>query len=84
MKLNRGILLRYVLGECSAQESRKIESAYFANPELLNRLNLVTDELVAAYVAGKMSASLRNRFERCLESKPFIRQKVEKAQSQSE
>jgi hypothetical protein len=79
MKPERDLLIRYILGECDAHECRKVESAYFADRVLLRQLNGLTEEMVNAYVANSMSPVLRKRFERCLELKPHIKKRVDRA-----
>ena len=44
-------------------------------------MTAVTDELVSLYVTDSMSSPLRKRFEHCLQIKPYLRQKVDRARA---
>ena len=81
MKLPKQMLMRYILGTCTKEEQRRVESAYFADPAVLRSMTAVTDELVNLYVTDSMSSPLRKRFEHCLQIKPYLRQKVDRARA---
>jgi hypothetical protein len=78
---NDQLLLRYLLGELSDQESAELEGQYFANTDTFEHLCALEDELIDRYVRGELSVRDRERFEKRFLSSPKHRQKIEFARS---
>ena len=57
---------QYLLGDVPASQESELEAAYFQDPDLLERMELVKDDLADDYAAGRLSAADRERFERRL------------------
>ena len=57
---------QYLLGDLSAAQESELEAAYFADSELLARVELARDDLADDYGAARLSAADREKFERRL------------------
>jgi hypothetical protein len=57
---------RYLLGDISAADASDLEAAFFGDPELLTRVELMRDDLADDYAAGRLSEEDRGKLERCL------------------
>jgi hypothetical protein len=70
---NRNIdkmLERYLLGGLSEEESDRIERQYFADPDFLDELMAVEDDLLDEYARGELQGPQREQFERRLLATP--------------
>ncbi|MGE0363169.1 MAG: hypothetical protein AB7H93_20450 [Vicinamibacterales bacterium] len=56
-------LRRYLLGQLAQPDADAIEAAYFADPDLVARLDDLDDDLARAYLAGALSPADRAAFE---------------------
>jgi hypothetical protein len=56
-------VFNYLLGELPEEEQLKIEEQYVSDKELQERLLIVEDELIDAYVGNELGESQRERFE---------------------
>jgi hypothetical protein len=56
-------LIRYLLGTASPEEEAEIEESLFVEPGLHDELLATTDDLIRAYLVGKLPADDRKRFE---------------------
>ena len=74
-------LVRYLLGELSGEERDQLEARYLGNAELHEELVAVEDELIYAYVGGRLSPSQSASFERFFLKTPERRSRVEFARS---
>jgi tetratricopeptide (TPR) repeat protein len=74
-------LVRYLLGELSGEERDQLEAEYLGNAELHEELVAVEDELIYAYVGGRLSPSQSPSFERFFLQTPERRSRVEFAHS---
>ena len=74
-------LVRYLLGELSEQERDQLESEYLGNSESHDQLVAAEDELIYAYVGGRLSHSQSISFERFFLQTPERRSRVEFARS---
>jgi hypothetical protein len=54
----------YLLGDLSDEDRKALEAAYFGDPDLLVRMELVEHDLADEYVAGRMPFPDRAKFER--------------------
>ena len=77
----RAVIERYLLGEMSEDEQTQFEDSYFANPDLLQRVQEDRSELIDAYARGELDARQRELFERRLRLSPSLRRSVEFARS---
>jgi anti-sigma factor RsiW len=57
-------LVQYLLGELPDEERDQLEAEYLGNSELHDELVAVEDELIYAYVGGRLSPSQSSSFER--------------------
>src|SRR5437899_1308293 len=57
-------MVQYLLGEVSAEECARFEDQYQADDELFQQLAAVENDIIDAYVRGKLSGSEREQFER--------------------
>src|SRR5437763_15441052 len=73
-------LISYLLGELSEQEQIRLESEYLGDKEKFELLQVARDDLMDAYVAGKLSADKRKQFETHLLDSPGQRQQVDFAE----
>ncbi len=71
------LFVRYLLGQLSEEEQRQVEREYFNDDDFYEHLEVVEDDLVDAYVRGRLSASEREYFEKYFLSFADRREKVE-------
>lgn len=74
-------LVRYLLGELSAQERENIEKQYFQNDTLFQELLHVESDLIYDYVNGELSPERHIKFESQILSTPQGRRKVESSRA---
>ncbi len=74
------LVIRYILGELTENEQTQVEEKYFADEEFLQEVRAARDDLVDAYVRGKLSEADRLRFEKRMNEVPSLRAKVEFAE----
>jgi hypothetical protein len=58
------VIVRYLLGELSAEEQDALERRYFGDSELLDRIEAVEDDLIDDYVGDALTPLQRRHFER--------------------
>ncbi len=68
---------RYLLGRTTDQESADIEARYLADEEAIDELTLVEDDLIEAYLEGRLAADERASFEQAFMTAPRRRARVE-------
>jgi hypothetical protein len=73
---NEQLLQRYLLGDLSEEEQDRVEEAYFADDDYLDRLLVAEHELIDRYLRGKLAAAERLKFERNYLTTPEKRQRV--------
>jgi hypothetical protein len=81
MKDSDPTLIRYLLGELSESEAAELEDKYFADPQLFNRLLDTENRLVDDYARGRLSESLRVRFQTSYLANPERRERAQFAQA---
>jgi hypothetical protein len=59
-------MYRYLLGRCTAQERRDLESAYLRDARLFDQLIALENSIVDAYRRGELSADDRADIEKHL------------------
>ena len=74
-------MVRYLLGELSAEERENIEQQYFQNDTLFQELLHVESDLVYDYVNGELSPEQRTKFESQILSTAQGRRKVESSRA---
>jgi hypothetical protein len=57
------LLKRYLLGELSSNERRRLEELFFNDAEAFERLLAIEDDLIDDYACGDLSRKQRKRFE---------------------
>lgn len=72
----RATIRRYLLGGLSVGRRARLEERYFRNDDLFEKIEMVEDELVDAYVRGHLSASESRLFEENYLSSERRRNKV--------
>jgi anti-sigma factor RsiW len=70
-------LIRYLLGELSAEERESIEGQYFQNDNFFQKVRAIEADLIDDYVNGELSDDERKKFESQYLSTPQGRRKVE-------
>ena len=81
MSVNRPVrpddrLVRYLLGELSEDEAERMDEQSIADDAMAERLRLAEDELIDGYVAGTLSADLRDRVETFYLATPRRRERL--------
>jgi hypothetical protein len=71
------LLRRFLLREVSEQERDEVEGLYFSDPEYLERLLVVEDELVDEYLQGDLNDREREVFERQYSASLFNKREVD-------
>ena len=71
------LLSQYLLGELSEEEQEAVEMCYLADREMYDRLLVVEDELIDAYVEGALAESRRANLERHFLNTPDRRARVD-------
>lgn len=67
---------RYVLGQLPAAELAALEEGFFAQPERLEEVWAVENQLVDAYVRGQLGRAERDQFEQFYLDSPLHRERV--------
>ena len=73
------ILTKYLLGELSEAEQRRIEEGYFTDSEFYEQLAALQNEMLYDYTQGKLSQEMSERFEQRYLSSSRGRGKAEAA-----
>lgn len=66
----RDLFLRYLAGELSEQESRRVEERLLADDNFFDRMEEAQNDLLDAYAAGELSESQRKTVEAVLQADP--------------
>jgi hypothetical protein len=77
-------LTRYLFGEMSETEQMQLELRYFDDPQMFADLCAWRNNLIDGYVAGKLSPSLRERFESGIENSWAINERIRFAETLQE
>lgn len=75
--VERGRIREYLLRNLADAERARFEESYFADDDLLDRVEAEEDLLVSDYVLGRLSDADRRRFEKALLATPYYRERVE-------
>ncbi|HKU75808.1 MAG TPA: hypothetical protein VJR02_18000 [Pyrinomonadaceae bacterium] len=70
------LITRYLLGQTTSSEDETIEGKYASDPNFLNRVEAVEDDLVDAYVRRQLSPEQNEEFERFFLASSDNRDKV--------
>ena len=73
------LIVGYILGELSAEDRQRVEDRYFTDPDFLEQMDAVEDELLNDYVRGALSQGSTAGVERGLLNSTYQRRKVEAA-----
>lgn len=71
------LLSQYLLGELSEEEQEAVEKRYLADREVYDKLLVIEDELIDAYVEGALAESRRANLERHFLNTPDRRARVD-------
>lgn len=74
-------LRSYLLGALPPDEAEKLEEAYFEGAPVFEELLLAEDDLIDAYVAGRLSSDEHRAFEAAFLSAPRRRERVDFARA---
>lgn len=75
--VERGRIREYLLRNLADAERSRFEESYFADDDLLDRVEAEEDLLVSDYVLGRLTDADRRRFEKALLGTPYYRERVE-------
>ncbi|HWP44776.1 MAG TPA: hypothetical protein VNO14_16125 [Blastocatellia bacterium] len=78
---NDDLIIEYLLGSLSAQETERLDELSFTDEEFAVRLQAVENDLVDAYVRGELSGRSLERFNSYYLASPRRREKVAIARS---
>lgn len=70
------LIEQYLLGGLPPHEQEQVESRYFADPEFLERMDAIEEELIEDYTRGALSQEKARQIEQQLLSSPYQQQKV--------
>ncbi len=74
-------LVRYLLGQLPDEDAQRVEELSIVDDEVAQRIGVVENDLVDAYVSGKLVEPNRTQFERVYLATPRRREKVRFAES---
>jgi anti-sigma factor RsiW len=77
----QSLIHRYLLGRVSLEERAELEDHYFKDDNLFEELVAAENDMIDAYVSGKLSATDREQFESYFLSTPERQERVEFAKS---
>lgn len=75
------LIISYLLGELPAEEQAEIEQRYFSEPDFLEQILAVEDDLIDAYLRNGLTPNERTRFEGHFLASADRREKVEAAEA---
>jgi hypothetical protein len=75
------LIRRYLLGDLPESEANSLEQQYFTDDEAFERVWAVENDLVDDYVAGRLAAGDRGRFERRYLASPRHRERLATARA---
>lgn len=78
---DKTLMVRYLLGQVSAEERHGLEERYFADTDLFEELVGTENDLIDAYVRGQLSSAQRFQFESRFLATPELRDRVRAARS---
>ena len=78
---NKEFFIRYLLGDLPEEERERLEKGYFADHETLQFLQSVEDDLIDAYVRGRLSPKQQQQFESYFLDSPWKQRRVEFART---
>src|SRR5258706_14901379 len=70
------LIRRYLLGDLTLEEQRRLEQHLFSDEHLLSQLNRIENELTDQYVSGELSGNSKEQFERHFMRAPERRESV--------
>jgi len=79
--IDEHLLTDYLLGASSETDTERLDKMSLVDSEFADRLRVVEDDLVDAYVRGELSGDLRNRFTSHYLASPRRREKVKVAET---
>jgi anti-sigma factor RsiW len=79
--LSDEVLIRYLLGELTEAERDHVEESYFANEKVNERLMMLEDAMLDAYVRGQLPLDVRDRCSRLAQASTEQRRRVEFAEA---
>jgi len=79
--LTDDLLIRYLLGELTEAERDHVEESYFADEKLNERLTMLEDAMLDAWVRGRLPPDAQDRYRRLAEASPDQRRRVEFAEA---
>jgi hypothetical protein len=79
-KYNDNVIIQYLLGSLPEEETERVEELSFIDDEFAVRLSALENDLVDAYVRGKLSGEKLERFDSYYLASPKRRKKVKTAQ----
>src|SRR4051812_12659784 len=74
-------ITRYLWGEMSEEEQTEFEMRYFGDAELFGQLCAWRNHLIDGYVSGRLSPSMRQRFEAGIENSWAVNERIRFAET---
>ena len=74
-------ITRYLWGEMSEEEQTEFEMHYFGDAELFGQLCAWRNHLIDSYVSGRLSPSMRQRFEAGIENSWAVNERIRFAET---
>lgn len=68
---------RYLLGQLTEEEAIRFEEHYFADDAAFEEIEMAEDDLIDAYVRGRLTAGEHEQFKKSLVSSERLRERVE-------
>lgn len=75
------LIVRYILGQVSAQERADLEERYFADRDFFEQMVAAEHDLIDSYVRGELSGPTRFQFENRFLATPELRERVRSARA---
>ena len=78
------LIVRYILGQVSAEERTGLEERYFRDSDLFEQMVAAENDLIDSYVRGELSGPSRLQFESRFLATPELRERVRSARAIAE
>jgi len=78
---DKTLIVRYILGQVSAEERADLEERYFADSDLFEQMVAAENDLIDSYVRGRLSGPEQFQFENRFLATPELRERVRSARA---
>lgn len=73
---NDQLIEKYLLGDLPEPEWEEVERQYFTDPDFLERVELIEEELIESYALGALSGEKKRKIEQNLLNTPYQKEKA--------